>query len=451
MIRNVLIGSLCCLLACTAWADSQPVCVNWSASIFTPTLNATGKASADYGLYWLRYDSNTGGEDSRRAYTPSDYLPYFSDGTPNQNPDPSQDGGAARAYYNSVTLKGFYDPSKPTIIFFHGWQPGMTTAERRVDLCYTYPLDNNNDQFSPLYNTLKYWQGWNVAVFYWNQFADEANVEDAEAKLYSSTLRQAMRWGYLQPGNPTIQYCTSGQSNCLMPLNTEGKVPSVSELAYQAIVNAIPAITSGQEFRLAGQSLGGQLAILVSDQLIKNNPTTLMPTQLVLLDPYFTIGTLDNAFGGETVGDYADSIVQDILNHHIPISEYRTSLLSHFPTGDWNIWLMAHTAYTRLYPLYLSALTGSDLSSQQHRSSIYLYFESYKAPSFWDLSTPYTWQHSYVNAQSTNAEILQMMGNERYQQAGLGSFGENHFEDTKLDVFSILPPTQVMAQAMASI
>lgn len=443
---RVLTMGLCSLFLCTGWADNQPVCVTWSPTVFTPTPNATGKVSADYGLYWLRYNPTTGGEDAKRAYTPSDYLPYFSDGTPNQSPDPSKDGGIARTYYNTVILKGFYDPSKPTIIFFHGWQPGMTTAKRRVDLCYSYPLDNNNDQFSPLVNTLKYWQGWNVAVFYWNQFADEPNVADAEAKLYSATVHQAMRWNYLQAGNTAVQYCTIGKPNCFMPINTEGQVPSISQLAYEMVVNAIPAITPGQEFRISGQSLGGQLAILVTDQLIQHNAATLMPTQLALFDPYFTVGTLNNLFGGETVAAHADGIVQDILDHHIPISEYRTSLLSLAPTGDWNSWLVNHTAYMRLFPLYLSnsgLLTGSDLSSQQHRSSIYLYFESYQAPPIFDVSTNYLWQHSYVNAQATNDQIEQMMGNQRYQQAGVGQWGENNFTDGKYDTFSPLRPVNI--------
>ena len=440
-MRALVIGLLFGVFSCTIWADNQPVCVSWSPTIFTPTPNAMGNVSADYGLYWLRYDPTTGGEDARRAYTPSNYLPYFSDGTANTNPNPAIDGGVARAYYNKVTLNGYYDPSKPTIIFFHGWQPGMTTAQRRVDLCYTYPLDNNNDSFAPLENTMNYWQGWNVAVFYWNQFADEPNVADAEAKLYSSTVQQAMRWNYLQPGNPTPLYCVAGSSNCLMPMTAQGQIQNVSQLAYQAVVNAIPAITAGQEFRMAGQSLGAQLAILVTDRLVQNNSATLMPTRLSLLDPYFTVGTLNNLFGGETVAQHADGIVQDILNHNIPITEDRTSLLSLAPTGDWNSWLVSHTAYSRLYPLYLPAYSSSGtLAMEQHRSSMYLYFESYKAPAFFDSSNDYAWQHSYVNAQSTNAEIKQLMGAQRYQQANLGTFGEDNFTDTQDDTFSSLRP-----------
>ena len=45
-----------------------------------------------------------------------------------------------------------------------------------------------------------------------------------------------------------------------------------------------------------------------------------------------------------------------------------------------------------------------------------------------------------MNAQATNAEITQMMGNQRYQQSGPGQLAENTFVDTKYDTFSPLRP-----------
>ncbi|PHQ80862.1 MAG: hypothetical protein COB66_03720 [Coxiella sp. (in: Bacteria)] len=94
-----------------------------------------------------------------------------------------------------LQLTGYFDPKKPTIIFFHGWQPDTVKNKSRFDLCYMYKQANG--QSSPRYNTLQYWKGWNVGVFYWNQFADEANVVDAEAKIYSAHGIMSMRWAYL--------------------------------------------------------------------------------------------------------------------------------------------------------------------------------------------------------------------------------------------------------------
>ena len=36
--------------------------------------------------------------------------------------------------------------------------------------------------------------GWNVAIFYWNQMADEDEVKDAEAKIWSTNGPKGMRY-----------------------------------------------------------------------------------------------------------------------------------------------------------------------------------------------------------------------------------------------------------------
>jgi hypothetical protein len=437
-MKLIIHGIVLLFYAAQVFSANQISCIKWSQSnpsIFQPTPNVNNQIAPDYGIYWLRHDPKTGGEDYKRAYTPSDYEPYFSNGTKNNNPDPKSDGGAARAKYNATQLKGFYDPNKPTMIFFHGWQPGMTAAHQRIDLCYSYP--NGKNSMSPLYDTLKYWQGWNVAVFYWNQFADESSFEDAEAKLYSSTVRQHMRWAYLKPGDSKVQYCTASDSNCLMPTDAKGHVKPVTELAYEAVVNAVPSVNKNVEFRIAGQSFGAQLATFVTKKLMTNNAGTLLPTRLVLLDPYFTVGNLDKVFGGQRVVDYVNQEVQDIESHNIPVAEYRTSLLSHLPFGDWNPWLMAHTAYERLYPKYIKGASGASLLAAQHRSSIYLYFQSQRAAPFWNHDNSKDWDRSYINAQSTNAEINQMMTLQRDQGSTPKHTSEYDFLDTQDDVFNL--------------
>lgn len=438
-------GLLFCVIQ--VFSAGQISCINWQQadpSVFQPVPNANNQISPDYGLYWLKYDPSTGGEDYKRAYTPADYMPYFSNGTKNTNPDPKDDGGAARAQYIATQLKGFYDPNKPTIIFFHGWQPGKTALRQRIDLCYSYPNGANSSSSPLANNTLQYWQdsknnhwkSWNVAVFYWTPFADEysslGSVDDAEAKIYSATIRQKMRWAYMKPGDTTLHYCEVGQSNCLMPTDAQGHPKDVGDLAYEAIVNAIPSINNQQEFRLAGQSLGAQLATVVAQRLADNNPT-LMPTRLVLLDPYMTLGHLDGIFGNQSVADRVNQEVQDIQSHHIPVSEYRTSTISHFPTGDWDAWLESHVAYERLYPNYIQGVSGMELLEAQHRSSIYLYFQSARAPATWNNQGSVISSHSYINAQSTNDQVNLMTALGRLQTGG-GS--ETNFQDTQDDMFN---------------
>lgn len=416
-------------------ACAVATCVKWDASVFMPVPNVNGQISADYGLYWLRYDAKTGGEEAKRGYTPHDYLPYFSNGQPNHYPNPAEDQGAARAQYNAVQLKGFYDPSKPTIIFIHGWQLDQTARHQRLDLCYQYK--KGSGQLSPVYNTLKYWRGWNVGVIYWNQFADEASFEDVEAKIYSGTAHKAMRWAYLTPGNSTVQYCSAADSHCLMPRDASGHVKKAADLAVEAIENAMPSVNPNQAFRIAGQSFGAQMAIAAAYRLMQTQK--FKPTRLVLMDPYFTIGSIDHELNKPVVKE-ADDWVKALIAQGIPVSEYRTSRLSMLPTGDANRWLMNHTAFMRLYPKYLNAgLQGLSLVGEQHRSSIYLYFQSHRAAAQWAQSPRVAWAHSYINASSASSEIKMMMGQKRYQQAVLTHQSEYNFPDTQLDRFDMIP------------
>lgn len=419
------------LYACVAAAGP---CVQWDSSVFTPKPNLFGQISPDYGLYWLRYNAQTGSEEAKRAYTPHDYLPYFSNGKANVNPDPKLDHGMARDHYNATQLKGFYDPSKPTIIFIHGWQLKQTAMKQRLDMCYQYKTGANTQ--SPIYNTLQYWKGWNVGVVYWNQFADEANFEDVEAKIYSSTAHKAMRWAYLTPGNPTVQYCSAADSHCLMPRDAHGHVKTAADLAVEAIQNAVSSVAPSQEFRIAGQSFGAQMAIATAYRL--SQTTNLKPTRLVLMDPYFTVGSLQHLLPKRVV-DYADDRVKAIESAGIPVSEYRTSTVSTLPTGDANHWLMDHTAFMRLYPKYLDAgFQGGALLGEQHRSSIFLYFQSHRASSQWSQSPETKWVHSYVNASSSDEQIKAMMGMKRYQKVTDDHKSEYDFSDTQDDVFGLM-------------
>lgn len=421
----------------SAAAVAPPLgCINWGEKdphFFEPAGNVNNQISPDVGLYWLKYDPDTDSEEYHRAYTPNDYLPYFSNGQANTAPNPADDQGVARAIYNETQLKGFYDPKKPTIILFHGWQPDSTSLKHRIDLCYRYP--NGTNSYSKTYNTLQYWKDWNVAVFYWNQFADESHDKDVEAKLYSSTINQHMRWTYLIPGDPNTHYCTVEDSHCFMPLDSKGHVKTIADLAYEAVINAIPAVSPNTEFRITGQSFGAQLAILVTDRLLKTTTGSVKPTRLVLLDPYFTRGALENQPDSETVVNQINQIVTDIESQGLPISEYRTSQLSDFPLGDQNLWLMNHVAYERLYPKYLSGISGVDLLAEEHRAAIYLYFQSRRALPYWSQTNWQDWGHSYINAQATDAQLKALTHFKRVQVETPDHLSEYDFEHTESDAF----------------
>jgi hypothetical protein len=95
----------------------------------------------------------------------------------------------------------FFDPTKPSVINVHGFQKTVTgRGFRETFNCY-YNYGRNpgeNFGFSQKWDVdaADAWidQGWNVGCFYWNQFADEDDVKDAETKVWTDQGDKGMRW-----------------------------------------------------------------------------------------------------------------------------------------------------------------------------------------------------------------------------------------------------------------
>ena len=106
----------------------------------------------DYGLYWFGT-----GDNYEKA------IP-----------------GQSNAYYNRYA---------PTIIYVHGWQNGSTPNRSRETW-------DASDTGGPDLDLADAWRqdGYNVGILYWNQFADESEVKDAEAKIWTATGPRSMRW-----------------------------------------------------------------------------------------------------------------------------------------------------------------------------------------------------------------------------------------------------------------
>ncbi|MFP4395490.1 MAG: hypothetical protein ACLFTI_09520, partial [Anaerolineales bacterium] len=201
-----------------------------------------------YGLYWF------GKDGANQKFAPGDPNPYF-------------------------------DPTKPTLIFAHGWQPFIS------DTLPTFDFDDTD--------TAAGWidEGWNVGIFVWNQFSDEREgveigqwlgdgpppqgVLDAEAKIWTADGPKGMRW-YDWDAVPLV----GGYREA--PAGT----PSAGELFYETYIDALPE-TYTQTIRIAGHSLGNQMAVRLThlvDAGIENDgvPEALRPTRVALLDPYWS-------------------------------------------------------------------------------------------------------------------------------------------------------------------
>lgn len=380
-------------------------CVQWNNDVFQPQANMFGQYKADYGIYWLK---NNGSSESA---TPA-----------------CRTSLGKAACMQKLESSGYFDPNKPTIIFIHGWQPDTIKNKNRFDLCYRYKQSDGSE--SPIYNTLSYWKGWNVAVFYWNQFADEADVLSAESKIYSTKGVHGMRWAYIDNAGQ-LQHCSSAVSSCIMP-HQGLKQEDVLDMAYNAYQNALPGDYHPQKLRIAGQSLGTQIAIQLTD-LVLHNKALPQPTRLALMDPYFSpngVGVIEQHLP-LSVADYNQRKIEDIekINPQLPITVYRTSQVSFAPTGNPAPNLMKDVAFMRLYPDFLSG-QGLALQAQLHESSIYLYFESMQsAPNF----SPSANGSDYVNAAASNALALKLMHQQRYQVINDAA---QHFDETNKYVFS---------------
>ena len=94
---------------------------------------------------------------------------------------------------------GGWDPAQPTVVYVHGWEPGTTARGFRE----TFNWRRNVKQPSlgvkgervPDIDAAELWaaRGWNVALFYWNQFADDT-LHEAERKIHSAEGQHALRW-----------------------------------------------------------------------------------------------------------------------------------------------------------------------------------------------------------------------------------------------------------------
>lgn len=269
----------------------------------------------DYGLYWFGYD------------------------------DSYQKAGGYNPYYNNTA---------PTIIYIHGWQNGSSQAQSRETF-------DTTAAGGPDVDLARAWRdaGYNVGVLYWNQFADEGEVKDAEAKIWSTSGPRAMRWR-----NSSGVYST-------------GPNKTAAQLMFESLKSNMADYT-GSRLILAGHSLGNQMAIVVAQKLkdgiaAGNTNAKLKPVRIALLDPFYSNGQksyLSNKWTGEVARTYVDTL----KSWGVIFEAYRTSSVSStLFVGDENKGLLNKTAFTELKTAYFS----STQQAQKHQAAVWHYFWSF--------------------------------------------------------------------------
>lgn len=281
-------------------------------------------------------------------------------------------------------IAGYYDPKKPTIIYFHGWQPNTSVDNyRREKFIFVDPTQRNASV-----DTANKWiaDGWNVGIFYWNQFADEDEVTNAEAKIWSINGPQKMRY----------RLNTGAFSTSAMPTS------SIGDLAYNEYIK-IMANHGTSEIRFAGHSLGSQLAVRTAKKLSDAN-SKLMPKRLELLDPFWskngkswlgdtvngtvTVSSCEKPViatnpawsgnGNDWTGEVARCyIAKMIAKNSIAVTWLKTSLIGDVGVGDANSSLRPLTVFMNVK----SGWWGSDKQTDKHMWAKNIYFWSKIVPS----------------------------------------------------------------------
>lgn len=246
---------------------------------------------------------------------------------------------------------GHFTNGAPVAIYIHGWQNGSTQALRRETF--------DRPAASAPVDLTAAWKGagWNLGIFYWNQLADEGEVKDAEAKIWSTAGPRKMRWR-----KSDGSYVDSGIQQ------------TAAQIFLQNYKDSLRYYT-GNEVRLIGHSLGSQMVIngakLIADAIDRGElPARLLPKRIALLDPAF-LQDGRPYLGGRWTGEVARDYVDALKARGVIFEALRTSgATSNGLVGDTNNGLMVKTAFRELKPWYFGMFDFGG----KHNAAVWHYF-----------------------------------------------------------------------------
>lgn len=321
----------------------------------------------DYGIYF--YDSEKGSEGDWDAVGCQKYI----------------EGQSNR----------FFDPSKPTIIYVHGFQLGGVKNKAREGF--------HLNQFGANIHTQNFWKeaGYNVAIFHWVQFADDGFLppDNVEVKIYDSEDLVGMRWK--KPDGSFV-------------LHDQGK--TMAELFSDEYRKVFNNSYTGNRIHLIGNSLGGNLVMAGTLKLYEYGQSkNLMPKRITLIDPYWSQNKLYGASGRLPYGAFDTKdfggISAEILynNYDIAIEYYRTSLAGMQGSSERAI---RQAAFTHLGTEYTNITGIVDKHTLPVRQ--YLWSGKYNPPN--EVYRNFIWQDFTItgknagSASTPDFRIKEMMG-----------------------------------------
>lgn len=284
----------------------------------------------------------------------------------------------------------YFDPEAPTMIFVHGWEVGESKRQYREVFDYGF-IGGPREYLAQAWLD----DGWNVGVFYWNQFSDELMPHVSEAKVWSHKASGGMRWKDHE-----------GKTH------KEAPSKSASQLFFESYVAAMMSYR-GDTVRIVGHSFGNQMAIVLGKKILDKVetgqlPPHLLPRRMALLDPAYMGG--QRAFlGGKTTSEVALQYAQQLAAAGVVFEAYRTSQLMLFtPITDRAQPLMDLTAYTQLKFLFFPIVDFQ----KQHIASIWHYFWSYQ----FEPPTVDGVVGAGLSASASDERVLELMGGGKLTQ-----------------------------------
>jgi len=179
-------------------------------------------------------------------------------------------------------------------------------------------------------------QGYNVGIFYWDQYSDEDKVEEAERKIYNATEGSKMRWKR-QNFDGSVIYIQNPSHLCASDtLVTE-------YLSHFGNTNAL--------VHVVGHSLGTQMVLELSRKLPDISIPHAYPTRITLLDPFFSKGKKSySPFQGNTIPHRVAETLSLVTEGRplVPIETYITSLCGSGVLGAYCPELKLKTVYHKV-------------------------------------------------------------------------------------------------------
>jgi pimeloyl-ACP methyl ester carboxylesterase len=273
------------------------------------------------------------------------------------------------------------------IIYVHGWQSGSvkdgavagTTQSNRRDEFFLNEGGANGNL-----NVANFWidRGWNVGIFHWTQLADDdgylGKPYAAQAKIWTTTYRRKS-WLFVGGEDVKMRWRTHTGDRVMTNMPTE----PAGKLFYNDYKAALAQwrYTGSEAIRVVGHSLGGQMALAMSnfawgDSTLAN---TKKPGRVVLADPYWSPGSAEQGHHYDYLAPDANPaararrIATTLAANGVTIEWYKTSRLNDIG-GDNNMDLVYSTSRTELDPTFITDIDLVAGITRKHNVAPRFYF-----------------------------------------------------------------------------